>query len=92
MAMIGKILWWDRRDQEGVILDGSGNQYFFNYSLISAKILSQLKDDLLVEFETALPSNNGTVCAKSVRPITDKLKKRAEREFQGQKQLSIEGV
>lgn len=32
MLLIGRVLWWDYRDKEGIIIDAEGNEYFFNSS------------------------------------------------------------
>jgi|GEM_PF-2708040 len=32
MLIIGRVLWWDNRDQEGVIVDAENNEYYFNSS------------------------------------------------------------
>ena len=91
MQKIGKVLWWDRRDQEGIIVDGAGNQYFFNYSLISGEAATQLKDGQFVEFEVSNLVPNVS-CADKVRVVANRSKRRAEREFSDQKQLNFGGV
>lgn len=53
MQTIGKILWWDRRDQEGVTVDALGNQYYFNVSVILSSSLSKMKDGQYVQFDVS---------------------------------------
>lgn len=85
---IGKILWWDRRDQEGLIVDGLGNQYFFNQSVSSKASVAKFKDGSYVEFLPALLDGNVSV-GKDVIAINKTLTKRAEKKFDEQKQLSL---
>ena len=85
---IGKILWWDRRDREGIIVDGLGNQYFFNFSVANKSSVERFKDGQFVEFEVSNIVADVS-CAKNV--VVARAKKRAEENFFEQKQLSLGG-
>lgn len=87
MKIIGKILWWDHKDQNGIIVDASGSEYYFDISVIENP-KSQLKSGTVVQFQ-----KNETIskilCAKSVIVPPKKSKQRLEQEFQRNLQLSL---
>jgi hypothetical protein len=35
--VIGKILWWSNKDENGVISDSQGNEYYFDRSVMDQK-------------------------------------------------------
>ena len=91
MAKIGKVLWWDRRDREGIIVDGAGNQYYFNHSVIAFVDVGKINDGQYVEFEISalVPYVS---CAKDVHIVAARAVKRAEERFFEQRQLDLGGV
>lgn len=36
MELIGRVLWWSERDQNGVIIDHNGTEFYFDASVIKS--------------------------------------------------------
>lgn len=53
-SVIGKLLWTDSRDAEGIIKDSSGNEYYFNgsssplFDFIADRSKSALQFDIYI--------------------------------------------
>jgi len=86
---VGKILWWDGNQNEGVIRDGTGAEYYFNYSAVSGRLTSQIADGRFVEFQTIVTAD-GQSCAKDITLIPVKSEKRAIKRISQEKQLALE--
>jgi cold shock CspA family protein len=63
--MIGKLLWWDSRDGNGIIVDAQGNEFYVDTSVLDSKARRTLKSGVVVRFETN-PTIKGTLCAHNV--------------------------
>ena len=87
MKIIGKILWWDKKDENGIIVDAQGNEYYFDVSVIDGR-KSSPKQGTLVIFKIN-ESINETVCAKSVLIPTERERNKLEKEFQRNLQSEI---
>ena len=60
----GKVqLWWNNRDKFGVIEDSSGNEYYFDASVIEKTCRNKISRDTPVEFQIN-ESIEDTLCAK----------------------------
>lgn len=67
---IGKVLWWSKRDGNGIICDPYGNEHYFDLSVLPSKIIDKLDretivvfvpercDNLLVAKNIKIPSNH----------------------------------
>lgn len=86
---LGKVLWWDRRDQEGIIVDGQDRQFYFNHSVLDQRTLKKIDDGKLIEFEPVELSNS-RLCAKNIMVITTRSQKKAEQRFLQDRQLDLE--
>jgi hypothetical protein len=86
--VLGKILWWSDRDENGVICDPSGNEYYFDRSVVNLKKRQKLDFDTLVIFT---PSRcDKILAAKEVTIPMSKLKPKYERRYEQEKnQLSL---
>lgn len=85
---LGKILWWSSRDENGVISDSQGNEYYFDRSIISSKQMTKLERGTLVLFETG--RCDSVPVAKAISIPTPKSVSKYEEKFQMEKrQLSL---
>ena len=89
MKIVGKILWWDHKDQNGIIVDASGNEFYFDVSVIEGRKTSGLKSGIVVQF-IANTSIKEIYCAKAVQIPPSKSKSRLEKEFQRNLQLGFQ--
>jgi len=87
MKIVGKILWWDQRDQNGIIVDANGNEFYFDISIIEGKV-SSLKANAVVQF-TIHTEVKKAAFAKSVNIPLSKSKNKLEREFEKRLQLEM---
>lgn len=84
--MVGKVLWWDDRHNEGQIIATDGNRYYFNYSVIKDWPKIAIKRDQLIQFKqdsTSLQS----FCAIGVHVLTGDRKRKATQTFKKQLEL-----
>ena len=89
MKIVGKILWWDQKDQNGIIIDANANEYYFDISVVEGHRISSLKAGAVVQFQINSNIKN-LACAKSVQVPPSKSKGRLEREFQRNLQLGFQ--
>lgn len=86
--MIGKVLWWSNRDQNGVIIDSRGNEYYFDRSVITSKSLAKIENGMFVTFEFDRCEN--LLTAKNLIVAKSKDRQKIERKFSlEQAQLSL---
>ncbi|RDB35035.1 MAG: hypothetical protein DCC88_12255 [Spirobacillus cienkowskii] len=64
----GKLLWWDKIDQNGLIQDFAGNRYYFDSSTVDSDTLKILNKEIILYFELNTLISN-TPCAISVSHI-----------------------
>lgn len=86
MSLIGKVLWWDERDGNGIIKDAAGKKYYFDTSVLDSKpkIVSSGK---IVRFEINKKIKD-SLCACSVSIITVKDRARYRDEIRGLNNLA----
>ena len=65
MQLIGKILWWDKRDKNGIIQDPFGNEFYFDISVLDGRKTDRVQRGLFVRFMIN-DEISGTSCAKKV--------------------------
>jgi cold shock CspA family protein len=87
MKIVGKILWWDKRDQNGIIVDAQGNEYYFDISVVEGRKASGLRPGCVVQFQV---NPAITQAAKAVRLPPSKTKTRLEKEFNRNLQLAFQ--
>ena len=87
MKIVGKVLWWDSKDQNGIIIDATGNEFYFDISVVENQKFV-FTPGTVVQFK-----KNETIskisCAKSVFLPPKKSKARLEKEFQRILQLAL---
>lgn len=88
MRLIGTVLWWDARDQNGVIKDLDGRKFYFDVSVLEARTLSKMKSGSVVCFEQNTKITD-TLCAHKVAHATAREKARLAKAFEGRRQLSL---
>lgn len=84
MQKVGKILWWDRRDKEGVISASDGSEFYFNASVFPEHSRSKSPEGRFVRFQV---DNLVThlQCAKRVSIIPSNGITKAKRTFERSK-------
>lgn len=91
MRQLGKILWWDRRDAEGVIVDNAGNEFYFNESVFTEHAKHKNLEGRFVEFRFN-PSVAQVACAKDVKVVPMSSQSKARKTFEAGKQIEFEGL
>lgn len=80
MELNGRVLWWSDRDQNGIIVDLDGNEFYFDRSVLNLKQRQTIKDEAIVIFNYN-NSIKDCLCAYNVKmPVVSK-KKSYERRF-----------
>ena len=80
MKIIGKILWYDSKYKKGVIVDGEGNEFYFDISVVEGRKESGLKASKIVAFELNT-SIKHVMTAKRVSIPAQKNRASLEKEF-----------
>jgi cold shock CspA family protein len=88
LQQIGKVLWWDDRDGNGVITDSGGNKYYFDTSVLCTPIKGKIEAGAVVRFEKN-DEINDTLCARQVTLANMKEKSRLQRELERSRQLEL---
>jgi hypothetical protein len=81
MELTGRVLWWSDRDQNGVIVDPSGNEFYFDCSVLNLKQRQVIKDEMIVIFNRNI-SVKDCPCAHNVRVPEASKKKSHQRKFE----------
>ncbi len=68
MQQVGKVLWWDVRDREGVIIDALGTEIYFNGSVFSEHTKLKRLEGRFVWF-TVDQTIKHINCAKAVTSV-----------------------
>lgn len=83
MELMGRVLWWSERDENGIIVDPQGNEFYFDRSVLKLRPRQSIKRKSVVTFNWN-NSIQDCLCAKNVKvPAAAKkktLEKRYERE------------
>jgi cold shock CspA family protein len=65
LVKTGKVLWWDSRDGNGIIVDADGNEYYLDCSVLEQRSRHIIKQGLIVSFETNSAIKD-TLCAYKI--------------------------
>lgn len=68
--IIGRVLWWDIRDEKGIIKDSVGSRYYFDISSFADKGITVYPGQLVV-FQSN-PLVKDCSCATGVRELARK--------------------
>ncbi len=88
MQIVGKVLWWDDRDGNGIIKDCDGHKYYFDTSVVDSRYLSKIKSGLTVRFELNQAIKD-SLCAHKVAPASVREQNRLQRELESRRQLEL---
>ena len=91
MRQLGKILWWDRRDAEGIIVDSAGNEFYFNASVFAEHSKHKSLEGRFVEFFYNQQVSHAA-CAQSVKVVPQSSQSKARKTFESGKQIEFEGL
>ncbi len=73
MELIGRVLWWSEKDENGIIVDLNGNEFYFDRSVLKLKANQQIKRHQVVTF-VYNESIKDCLCACNVVVTTKKSK------------------
>ena len=74
MKIVGKVLWWSERDENGIVVDLHGNEFYFDRSVLKLRHRQDVEDGSIVTFEYN-KSIKDCICAFNVEvPIASKRK------------------
>ena len=85
---VGKILWWDSKDKNGIIKTGDGKKYYFDFSVLKIIQLDRIKARALVTFEVNSKITS-CLCACDVRFPPAKQLKSIQKKFTLDQQLEL---
>lgn len=68
---IGRVLWWSEKDENGIILDANGNEFYFDRSVLK----NIVKHNDIVEFNKNYYKAEKLWTAKNVELCQDNMKK-----------------
>ncbi|MBT4791830.1 MAG: hypothetical protein HON90_09690 [Halobacteriovoraceae bacterium] len=80
MELIGRVLWWSERDENGIIVDTTGNEFYFDRSVLKLKPRQVIKRNSVVTFNYN-SSISDCLCAHKVQIPTANKKKSVERQY-----------
>lgn len=63
MGITGKVLWYSDRDQNGIIVDNCGNEYYFDCSVHNLKVVKS-GEPVIFDHNTSIKD---CLCARNVR-------------------------
>ena len=87
-SQIGKVLWWCARNENGIITDSDGKEFYFDRSVLSLAKRQKIERGSLVMFE---PSKvDQTYTARSVTIPQARYRKKYEQKYeQNKNQLTL---
>jgi hypothetical protein len=89
MDLFGRVLWWSDRDENGIIVDPLGNEFYFDRSVLKNSSKQKISRNKLVYFEL----NNRVkdcLCACNVSLAPASKQKSLEKEYYQQARLSAD--
>ncbi len=81
MELIGRVLWWSERDENGIIVDPIGNEFYFDRSVLSLKQGQVIKSKSIVTFNYN-DSITDCLCACRVKMPSVSKKRVYEKRFE----------
>ena len=88
MELIGRVLWWSERDENGIIVDPNGNEFYFDRSVLRLKPRQKIKRHSVVTFSYN-KSIKDCLCACNVSMPTANRRKNIERKYELQSTASM---
>jgi hypothetical protein len=92
MELIGRVLWWSERDENGIIVDPLGNEFYFDRSVLRFSHRKTISRSTVLYFEYN-KSVKDCLCAFNVRLPSAAKQKFLEKLFIEQSRLgSDQGI
>jgi hypothetical protein len=92
MELIGRVLWWSDRDENGIIVDPLGNEFYFDRSVLQFTNRKAIARDTVLFFQYN-KSIKDCLCAFNVKLPSSTKKKSLEKKFREQSRLgSNQGI
>lgn len=88
MELIGRVLWWSERDENGIIVDPNGNEFYFDRSVLKLKNKQQIERNSIVIFNYN-DSIKDCLCACNISIPSATQLKTVERKFERQLSTNI---
>ncbi len=88
MELVGRVLWWSDRDQNGIIVDLDGNEFYFDRSVLKLKSNQTIRRKSVVTFSYN-QSISDCICACNVRMALASKQKSAEKQFNRQSSVNL---
>ena len=88
MELIGNVLWWSERDQNGIIVDPYGNEFYFDSSVLLLSKNQKISRNTIVTFfyNKSVPD---CLCAKGVIVPQPSKRKILEKQYKNELISSI---
>lgn len=88
MSKVGKILWWCSKNENGIITDPDGHEFYFDRSVLSLPKRKKVERGVLVTFEPSIVDT--ILAARNVSIPLARSRKKLENKFdQESKQLNL---
>lgn len=88
MELIGRVLWWSERDENGILVDPHGNEFYFDRSVLKLRPKQQIKRNVVVTFYYNESISDCLCACKVTVPTASKLKS-VQDKFQQQLAINI---
>lgn len=87
--IVGKVLWWSKKDKKGIILDPNGNEFYFDESVLNVRCRQGIIPETIVIFNKSEVISD-TLCATNIKIPSSKQKIKLEKRYhQDVAQLSL---
>lgn len=88
MELIGRVLWWSEKDENGIIVDLNGNEFYFDRSVLKLKSKQVINRNSVVTFDYN-ESIKDCLCACNVTMASASQAKAIQSKVSRQQSLSI---
>lgn len=89
MDLFGRVLWWSERDENGIIVDPLGNEFYFDISVLKSSSKNKIARDKLVYFKLN-SSIKDCLCACNVSVAPASKQKTLEKQYVQKARLSAD--
>lgn len=89
MDLVGRVLWWSNRDENGIIVDPLGNEFYFDRSVLKSNVRLKIARNKLVYFKVNT-SITDCLCAHKVSLVPANKQKKLEKQYIEQARLGAD--
>lgn len=89
MELIGSVLWWSDKDENGIIIDPNGNEFYFDRSVLKIKSSQTIYRKSIVTFNVN-QSISDCLCACNVQMKAKVSKKSSSTSIKKNQSTSVE--